>query len=291
MSLPLVSICIPTYNGERFIAEAMDSAIAQTYGNLEVVVSDDASTDATLSIIETYKTKTDIPIQVYNHKPNGIGANWNHSIKKANGTYIKFLFQDDVLHPDCISEMIAVFNQNPNIGLVACKRNFIVEGEQNPTIKEWIDKYKNLQIQFESENKLTLVDKELFSRKDFLQSPMNKIGEPPTVMFRKNIIKEVGYFDESLKQILDYVFYYRILKIRPVAIINKSLVSFRIHENQTTNVNRSKDISDYQKYKRILYKEFLNLLHLSHKKKLVLKYSSKAKLKHQLKRVITKLCK
>ena len=58
----LVSICIPTYNGAAYILEAMDSAIIQTYPNLEIIVSDDASKDETLHIIEGYKAKTKIPI-------------------------------------------------------------------------------------------------------------------------------------------------------------------------------------------------------------------------------------
>ena len=78
------------------------------------------------------------------------------------------------------------------------------------------------------------MDNTLFGRLDFKKSPYNKIGEPPTVLFKKEIIEEVGYFDEQLKQVLDYVFYYRILKKHPIAILNKKLVSFRIHENQAT---------------------------------------------------------
>ena len=109
--IPLVSICIPTYNGAKFIKEAMDSAIAQTYANLEIIVSDDASKDGTLSIIESYKNKTLIPIHIYNHNPEGIGANWNHSVSKAQGDYIKFLFQDDILEPTCIERMMQLATQ------------------------------------------------------------------------------------------------------------------------------------------------------------------------------------
>jgi glycosyltransferase involved in cell wall biosynthesis len=285
----LVSICIPTYNGTVFIAEAMDSAIAQTYENLEIIVSDDSSEDETLKIIESYKQKTNIPIYINNHQPTGIGANWNNSIKKANGEYIKFLFQDDVLSPNCIQEMVDVFLQNSNLGLVACKRDFIIEDGQSLEIEDWINKFKNLQVQFQKNEEITIIDKTLFSRRDFLDSPMNKIGEPPTVLFRKEIIQEIGFFDEELKQILDYVFYYRILKKYPIAIINKPLVKFRIHEAQATNVNRDQPILDYQLYDRILYKEFYNLLHPSIQLKLAKKYSIFTKLKTRVTRVYKKI--
>ena len=72
----------------------MNSAISQTYPNLEIIVSDDASIDSTLEIVTSYRDKTEIPIHIYNHQPSSIGANWNNCIKKANGVYMKFLFQD-----------------------------------------------------------------------------------------------------------------------------------------------------------------------------------------------------
>ncbi len=285
----LVSICIPTYNGASFLEESLESVKRQTYNNIEVIVSDDASIDDTLAIVKKFKDGVDFPVTIISHKPNGIGANWNHCIKHAKGAYIKFLFQDDVLMPNCIEEMLAVFAQYPKLGLVGCKREFIIESETTAEIKDWINKFKNLQVQFEKTEDITFIDNTLFSRRDFTESPMNKIGEPPTVMFKKEIINEVGLFDEKLEQILDYVFYYRILKDYPIAIINKSLVKFRIHKNQATNVNRNKPIADYEIYKKILYREFLPLLHPSHKKKLVLKFSKTARLKKKVKSVLRKL--
>ena len=108
---PLVSICLPTYNGETFLNEALDSIKSQTYPNLEVIVSDDASSDGTLRIIEEFKATVAFPVQVFNHEPQGIGANWNHCMKHAKGIYIKFLFQDDVLYPECVTEMVKWFSQ------------------------------------------------------------------------------------------------------------------------------------------------------------------------------------
>src|SRR5690606_27841867 len=110
-------------------------------------------------------------------------------------------FQDDVLHPECISEMVAVFQEKPELGLVACKRNFIVEGEMTRANIEWIDKFKNLQNQFETATNLTVIDKQFFSQEYFSLGNSNKIGEPSAGMFKKEIVKEAGYFDEKLKQI------------------------------------------------------------------------------------------
>lgn len=270
----LISICIPTYNGAQFLKPALDSVVSQTYKNIEVVVSDDASQDETLKVVEEFKSKVDFPVYIYHHKPTGIGANWNNCIQHANGDFIKFLFQDDVLHPECIEKMVSLMEANKKIGLVCCKRNFKVEGEPNEEIRDWIKKYGDLQESLKlPKDPISFLDKKLFKHPEFLRSPLNKIGEPSCVLFRKSIIKKVGYFREDLKQILDYEFYYRILKHRYIAIINEELVCFRIHPKQATNVNRRKVINDYKNFDKILYQNFLLHLNIAEKKRLFLKYN------------------
>ena len=99
---PLISICIPTYNGESFLEEALDSIVNQTYRNIEVVFSDDASADNTLGIIDKFKSQSNLPIYVFNHLPKGIASNWNHTLEKANGKYIKIrhdsMYQSAYMH-------------------------------------------------------------------------------------------------------------------------------------------------------------------------------------------------
>jgi len=259
MNIPLVSICIPTYNGAQFIVEAMESAINQTYPNLEIIVSDDVSNDATLKIIEAYKEKTDIPIHIFHHEPNGIGANWNNCIKHAKGEYIKLLFQDDVLLPSCIQEMVHVLENDKSIGLVASKRTFIIENDYHTTAtKEWVAIYGDLQKELHLPliNGVRILDKKLFKSHLFLKSPLNKVGEPPVTLFRSKLVKEIGYFKEDLKQILDYEFYYRVLKKYKIAILEKELVQFRLHPQQATNVNSGNDENEDVKYDYIIYKEY-----------------------------------
>ncbi len=287
--MSLVSICIPTYNGEAFIKDALGSILIQDYKHLEVIISDDNSSDNTLQIVEKFRQETKLPVYIFNHKPNGIGANWNNCIKQANGEYIKFLFQDDVLLPKCISMMVNLLTNNPELGLVACKRSFIVEQKLDELINNWINKYKNLQIQFENNNPITFLDESLFYRQDFLSSPLNKIGEPTTTMFRKNIINAVGFFDENLVQILDYVFYYRLLKHYPIAIINQELVAFRIHKTQATNVNRKKKINDYKLYHKILYSEFYSYLNPRIQSQLASEFSIFTKIKDLSRRAYRKI--
>lgn len=290
--LPLVTVCIPAFNGSLFIEEALRSIENQSYQNIEVIVSDDASSDNTLKIIEAFKNNVDIPVHIFNHKPEGIGSNWNNCLKHATGKYIKFLFQDDVMETDCLEQMVQVMEENPKVGLVASKRCFIIEDNvNNNETKEWLDKYGDLQKEFTPSNGLYMFTKNIFKSETFFIDPKNKIGEPSTILFKKSIIEEVGYFDEKLKQILDYEYWYRILKKYPIAIINKPLVKFRLHQNQATHVNRNQIIDDYKVYELILYKHYFKLLHPDVRKRLYLKYHPYQQLKTRILGKIKRLLK
>jgi len=276
-----VSVCIPTYNGEKYLKESLESIKKQTFKNIEVIISDDQSKDNTLKIAHEFKQEVDFPVSIYTHQPQGIGANWNHCIEKAEGTYIKFLFQDDILYDTCIEEMVEIYTKYPEIGLVACKRDFIIDPDMKSEQTEiWIEKYKDLQIDYELFNEsIYYLTKNVFGEISFLDGHRNKIGEPSCVMFRKDITKSIGLFDVRLKQILDYEYWYRILKDNPIIVINKPLAAFRIHGNQATHVNSTAEINDYNTYHRILHTEYYHYLHDSLKKSLDHEFSKNNMLK------------
>ena len=246
----------------------MESAITQTYSNLEIVVSDDASKDNTLVIIEQFRDKTRIPINIYHHQLNGIGANWNNCIKNAKGEYIKFLFQDDILLPTCIEEMVSVIKNDKKIGLVACKRDIIVDDSiNNDETKKWIENYGDLQRNLKPliESNLIIIDAKIFKSDDFFKMPINKIGEPTTFIFRKELINKVGYFREDLNQILDYEFCCRVLKKYKIAIIDEKLIQFRLHNNQASNINNINSVCENLKYQDILYENYFWYFNLNQK--------------------------
>ncbi|MFM6261102.1 glycosyltransferase, partial [Planktothrix sp.] len=100
--LPLVSVCIPTYNGDKYLTEALSSVVDQTYPHLEIIISDDSSTDKTLEIIESFQKNCSWKVSLFQHEQYGLAKNWNYCISQAHGKYIKFLFQDDLLEPNCL---------------------------------------------------------------------------------------------------------------------------------------------------------------------------------------------
>lgn len=103
---PLVSIVVATYNGERFLREQLDSIIGQSYSNLEIIIQDDGSSDATMTVLETYK-KRDQRVQLFqNKKKLGINKNFFDLIAKSTGEYIAISDQDDIWHLNKIETLV-----------------------------------------------------------------------------------------------------------------------------------------------------------------------------------------
>lgn len=262
MNQLLVSICIPTYNGEKYIEEALHSAINQTYKNIEIIISDDDSQDNTLEIIQNVLGETKIPYHIYNHVPKGIGANWNNCIRKANGEYIKFLFQDDLLSTDCIEKMVALAVLDNKVGMVYCKR-IILHDTNNPGHLQWIQNCGILHKYWKNINvKEGIIDgKEYLSDLNLLFKNENKFGEPTAVLLNKRVFKKIGYFDESLKQSLDIEYWYRVMKYFKVAFIDKELVSFRLHSQQATFINEKNKVDEKQALEKRIYNLIFWQLH------------------------------
>jgi glycosyltransferase involved in cell wall biosynthesis len=167
----VVSVCLPLFNGEEYLHDALLSLKAQTYKHIELIVSDDDSYDNSLRIIEAFKKNVSFPIHVHNHKPSGIGANWNNCIKYANGKFICFLFQDDVFDPEFIEKSVTEIQKNNKTGLVYCKRNFVYQSNNEKHIN-WIKEYGELHKSWENttiNNKQINNGRELLKDKNILK--------------------------------------------------------------------------------------------------------------------------
>ncbi|HUW75522.1 MAG TPA: glycosyltransferase family 2 protein [Gallionella sp.] len=113
----LVSILIPVYNRENFIRECIESALAQTYTNIEVVVVDNASTDGTWAICQQFATK-DQRVRIFRNDTNiGPVRNWLACVARASGEYTKILWSDDLIHHEFLSKLLPYFD-DPAVGFV-----------------------------------------------------------------------------------------------------------------------------------------------------------------------------
>jgi len=114
---PLVSILIPVYNRENLVCQAIDTALAQTYSPIEVIVVDNCSTDATFDVLQEY-VRRDARVRCYRNGGNlGATRNWMRCFELSRGQYIKLLFSDDWLSPNAIERMVPILQEYPEAGL------------------------------------------------------------------------------------------------------------------------------------------------------------------------------
>ena len=134
-STPKVSIGLPVYNGERFLAEALDSLLAQTFTDFEVVISDNASSDATQSICEEYRRR-DARVKYFRHDTNrGPGWNFNQAFELSHGEYFKWCAHDDVLAPTYLQRCVEVLDRDEGVVWVSPQATTI-DGNGSPFLND-----------------------------------------------------------------------------------------------------------------------------------------------------------
>lgn len=241
MNAPKVSVCIPTYNYARFLPEAIDSVLRQTFTDYEILIIDDCSTDNTDEIVRRYADR-DRRIR-FKVNPANIGMvnNWNLCLFEARGEYIKPVFSDDLLSsPNALQKMVSLLDSDPNISLVGSARN-IIDAES-----------KIIKILSHFKKDTILPGETVINR--CLSEQKNLIGEPTVVMFRKKDA-ERG-FKPYYKQIVDLEMWFHLLEKGKFAHIHEPLCAFRIHADQQT-VKSSKSLSAVEDSFH-LYEEYIN---------------------------------
>ena len=218
---PLVSICLPVFNGNRYLAQAIDAALAQTYRNIELIIRDDNSTDDSQVIAQAYSQQDARVRYRGNVQRLGLFQNYNECIKAAKGTYIKLYAQDDLLDPQAVEKMVEILESDPKVALVTCSKRWI--DEQNTEL----DRLK----MFKQNEKLP-------SRWVIMANLIclnNWIGEPSTTLFRA---KDVGLgFDANFYHWGDIDYWFRLLQKGDLCVLTDVLCSFRRHAESTTSSN------------------------------------------------------
>ena len=201
-----VSVIIPAYNGDRYIAEAIDGIVAQTYTDYEIIAVDDGSTDNTEAVIKKHPQQ----IEYYRQVNQGVAASRNLGLSKAKGEYIAFLDQDDVFLPDKLASQVEILDRNPAIGMVNSGWQIVDRnGRVRAAVKPW------LQIP-----QLNLADIIIW-KPVFLGA----------MLFRRSWLERTEGFDPNLEQTPDVDLVMRIAAIGcSAAWVKQTTVKYRQHE-------------------------------------------------------------
>jgi glycosyltransferase involved in cell wall biosynthesis len=238
MENPLVSICIPTYNGQNFFEICLDSAIGQTYKNIEIIIVDDGSSDKTYEIAKKYAAN-DSRIKLHcNEKNLGLVGNWNHCIELTSGAWIKFLFQDDYLALDCIEIMMSAISEMDMI--VTSGRRLVLDESLDEATKQYsINETLTFGRLGVITNMPVFITPDQIAKFTVENIYTNFIGEPTVIMFKKEVVKELGAFNPDLIQICDLEYFLRIASNYGIKYIPQPLTYFRVHKGSASTSNYS----------------------------------------------------
>ena len=214
-STPRISVCIPTYRGAAHLAATMESVLAQTVDDFELIVVDDNSPDETGAIVARYG---DSRIR-YLRNPTNLGpeGNWNRCLEEARGRYFKLLPQDDLLAPDCLERQVAVFESD------AEQQIALVFGARN--VADANGKVIMRRVLYGSEAKR-------IGARDLIRSCVrrgsNIIGEPGNVLLRRDHVRRIGKFDGTYGYVIDLDYWFRVLQLGDAYYLPALLSTFRI---------------------------------------------------------------
>jgi glycosyltransferase involved in cell wall biosynthesis len=206
--IPRVSVVIPVYNREKYIAETIGSVLAQTVNDVEVIAVDDGSTDDSRAVLESFGPAVQV-LEHPNRSNRGQSASINLGMRAARGEFIAVLDSDDLWTPEKLALQLACFDAHPEVGLVY-GNGWVVDGDGKRMYPFYQPDHRE-----DSEPSRVLLD-------CYFLLPSN--GLVRTAVFRK-----AGWFDESFRAAQDHDMAIRIAEITRLAYINEFIFCYRRH--------------------------------------------------------------
>jgi len=227
---PEVSVIIPAYNGARYICEAIESVLNQTYRHFEIIVIDDGSTDNTREVLEPYIKNSSIR---YFYQDNaGPGAARNYGIKYAQGSYICFCDQDDWYEKDNLERKLNLYEKYPKLGFVCSDfltaymsndNNEFVYGESYVKELNLVERIPNACIETKEKNFY------IFNKNVYPEMILGSFVWIGTMMIHKEVFDKVGIFDETLRWSADTDLQIRITRNYSIGFLKTITAIYRQH--------------------------------------------------------------
>ncbi len=231
---PLVSVVMSVYNGEEYLSDAIESILSQTMEELELIIIDDGSSDASLELIKGYK-RQDARIVLISRENRGLIASLNEGIGQARGKYIARMDADDISLSERLQVQVDFMEQNPNIGLSGT----------------WIEAFD------ESGTKVIgrySVDHPMLRCELLFSSPFAH----PSVMMRSELLRDNGLsYDKAYVDAEDYELWYRCAKVTRLANIPQVLLRYRLLAQSVTR-KADRDDASREKVLREVYRHLLD---------------------------------
>lgn len=215
---PPVSVVVPTYNNETYVAATLDSILAQTFTDFELIVADHTSQDHTWDIVSSYAD--DDRVRIMQTEPGG-GAerNWNRVTREARGQYVKLVCGDDLIYPTCLEEQVTALVRHDNATVVACRRDII---DANGRVLVAGRGLAGLEGEVEG----------IEAIRRTVRAGLNIFGEPACVLLRRQIVNRVGGWSAADPYLIDLDLYVKALRLGSLVALPTPLAAFRVSATQ-----------------------------------------------------------
>jgi glycosyltransferase involved in cell wall biosynthesis len=247
----LVSVIIPCYNRADIVGETIDSVLAQTYTNFEILVIDDGSTDHTRQVVSTY---TDRRIRYFYKLNGGLSSARNSGLDAARGEFVAFLDSDDAWRPWKLAAQVEIFRRHPEAGLIwSDMSTFTHTGEilSERHLRVYYSVYDSVNFERSRRPAGTLADLVPDAPPNFAECPYyvadvfqdmfgGNLVHPPTAIVRRERLQKSGPFEPEITGTgaEDYHFYFRVSAHGPVAFLDAPTTLYRLHPAQMSTCNR-----------------------------------------------------
>ncbi len=209
---PLVTIVLPTYNGEQYLSKAIQSIKNQSYKNWELIIVDDCSTDNTNKIAREYESEDNRIRLIKNETNLKLPASLNKGFSNAKGEYYTWTSDDNEYYPEALEKMVEFLEKNTDYGMVYARTNMEKDGKIQPYT--WCD---------QATTAINLLE----------------ISVPGACfLYRSNLAKEIGLYDEKLFLNEDHDYWLRIFLKTPIGNLSDILYLYRLTSTGLTNTRK-----------------------------------------------------
>jgi glycosyltransferase involved in cell wall biosynthesis len=216
--VPRVSIVVPSFNNASFIEATMDSILAQTFEDFELVVADHSSADGTWALLQPYSADPRVRL-LRTEAGGGAPRNWERVTAAARGELLKLVCGDDVIYPDCLRDQVAAMDANPSVVLVASRRDLIDARGRTLMSGRGLAGLSGRVPGREAARHTVVAGSNIF-------------GEPACVLFRRDALVRAGGWDCRHPYVIDEATYVKVLLDGDFLGIDQALAAFRLSSSQ-----------------------------------------------------------
>lgn len=220
----MISVIMSVYNDREYIRQSLDSLLAQTEQDYEIVILDDHSGDDTVSIIRQYR---DARIRLYlNEENRGLTRNLNSALQLARGRFIARMDGDDICRPQRFEKQLAFLRSDPSLMLVSCRTHMFGEEDLVSDISGTGEKLKAMML-------------------------IRPVLAHPGFMMRRELIEEGFRYDESFRSAQDYDFAVRVAQKHAIGVTPEILLDYRVHKKQVSHKNGTEQFSNADRVRQM----------------------------------------